>query len=60
MDWLWMAGWNGTLEVDELRAREFPSLRHPEANPAGMVYLDHAGATLYSRNQLARATQVRV
>lgn len=55
-----MAGWNGTLEVDELRAREFPSLRHPEANPAGMVYLDHAGATLYSRNQLARATQVRV
>ncbi|KAL2641505.1 hypothetical protein R1flu_009092 [Riccia fluitans] len=36
---------NGTNSVDGLRSREFSRLQ-------GTVYLDHAGTTLYSENQL--------
>lgn len=41
------------LEIDRLRADEFPGLYHPQRNPQGVVYLDHAGATLHGRSQLA-------
>lgn len=44
----------GGLEIDRLRAAEFPALFHPTRNPQGVVYLDHAGATLHARSQLAR------
>ncbi|KAI5083295.1 hypothetical protein GOP47_0003038 [Adiantum capillus-veneris] len=36
---------NGESTIDELRSYEFPQLK-------GDVYLDHAGATLYSRSQV--------
>ena len=42
------------LPIDKLRHEDFPALYHPRHNPQGVVYLDHAGATLYARSQLAR------
>lgn len=36
---------NGESSIDELRSTQFPQLK-------GDVYLDHAGATLYSRSQV--------
>lgn len=42
------------LPIDKLRQDDFPALYHPRHNPQGVVYLDHAGATLYARSQLAR------
>ncbi|KAE9360963.1 Molybdenum cofactor sulfurase [Phytophthora fragariae] len=36
------------LRIDEMRASEFPHMR-------GSVYLDHAGATMYSKTQLDAA-----
>lgn len=48
------------LEVDELRALEFPNLLDPKTNPSGLVYLDHAGATLYGKTQIARHSEVSI
>lgn len=42
------------LPIDRVRQEEFPALHHPRRNPQGVVYLDHAGATLYARSQLTR------
>ncbi|GMF25310.1 unnamed protein product [Phytophthora lilii] len=38
------------LRIDEMRANDFPQMR-------GSVYLDHAGATMYSKTQLDAAFQ---
>ncbi|KAG7386443.1 hypothetical protein PHYPSEUDO_000272 [Phytophthora pseudosyringae] len=43
-------GGRASLRVDEMRAEEFPHLH-------GSVYLDHAGATMYSKTQLDAAFQ---
>lgn len=45
---------SSSLKIDWLRRTEFPALYHPQHNPNGVVYLDHAGATLFARSQLAR------
>eukprot|EP00624_Nannochloropsis_granulata_P003235 evm.model.NODE_2639_length_36550_cov_21.569138.7 len=42
------------LPIDKLRQDDFPALYHPRQRPQGIVYLDHAGATLYAHSQLAR------
>jgi len=42
------------LPIDKLRQDDFPALYHPRNRPQGIVYLDHAGATLYAHSQLAR------
>lgn len=43
-------GGQATLQVDAMRAKEFPHMH-------GSVYLDHAGATMYSKTQLDAAFQ---
>ncbi|KAL3664121.1 hypothetical protein V7S43_011005 [Phytophthora oleae] len=43
-------GGQTTLQVDAMRANEFPHMH-------GSVYLDHAGATMYSKMQLDAAFQ---
>ena len=55
------------LVIDKLRAEEFPSLigghkidvdqPEVEEGPADIVYLDHAGCTLYARSQLKSVFQ---
>ncbi|KAK1934443.1 Molybdenum cofactor sulfurase [Phytophthora citrophthora] len=43
-------GGHATLQIDAMRANEFPHMRNS-------VYLDHAGATMYSKTQLDAAFQ---
>ena len=50
---------DGLLEVDRLRRDDFSNLYHPQQNPDGIIYLDHAGATLYAESQLTQCHQVR-
>jgi hypothetical protein len=52
-------GSGGVLGIDRLRKEDFPQLFCPTVNQAGLVYLDHAGATLSGKTQLQRTMEVR-
>lgn len=47
------------LLVDNIRERDFPHLlqRERQQGDGGLVYLDHAGATLYGASQLRDVTE---
>lgn len=44
------------LVVDSIREKDFPHLLQQHGS-SGLVYLDHAGATLYGASQLREATE---